>query len=491
MHIQKYLSLIILQMAVVAATAQHLSYNVELSGSAGSGNYAPFWHISNRQGAISEETKSGYLRVGFAGGHKFGKGDWSIDCGIDLISAKNHTSAMYIQQAFADVSWKMLTLSMGQKERWAPLKNHRLSTGGLTESGNARPIPQVRLEVPEYWDLFGTNGWFTLRGHIAYGWFSDGEWQKDFVAEGKSHTVGVRYHSKALFAKFGNEEKFPLTFEGGIHMVAQFGGASYNHLNEEGEYMKNPTRLKDYFLILVPGRGDSQYGGSDQANIAGNHLGSYFAALKWHEKDWLLSAYYEHTFEDHSQMFWEYGIWTEQLVGLELTLKNFKWIKGVAIEYFNLKNHSGPIYHDTTEKIPDQISCGDSNYTHDFYNGWFNYGMIIGTPLATSPIYNTDGVLTCYNNRLEAYHIGIEGEPMNGLEYRALLTHSNNWGTYKVPFTEIKKNLSGMLELAYSPRIFDGWSIKASFAFDKGELYGDNYGGMLTIGKRGIIDIFK
>ncbi len=489
-HIKNYL-FTLLMLSTTVGVAQNLSYNVELSGSAGSGNYAPFWHMSNRQGVMSEERGSSYMRVGFDGDYKFGKSNWSVNYGIDIISADNHTSTIYIQQAFADVNWKMFTLSMGQKERWAPMKNHKLSTGGLTESGNARPIPQIRLDVPEYWDIFGTRGWFTLRGHLAYGWFSDSNWQKDFVAEGKARTVGARYHSKALFGKFGNEDKFPLTFEGGFQMVAQFGGTAYNRGNKEGETMKNPNRLKDYFLILIPGKGDSQYGGADRANVAGNHLGSYFLSFKWHEKDWLLNTYYEHTFEDHSQMFWEYGIWTEQLVGVELTLKKFKWVKGIAIEYFNLKNHGGPIYHDTTSDIPDQISCGDSNYTHGFYNGWFNYGMIIGTPLVTSPIYNTDGVLTCYNNRLEAFHIGIEGEPLNSLGYRVLLTHSNNWGTYKNPFTDIKNNTSGMLEITYKPEFLKGWNIKASFAFDKGELYGDNFGGMLTIGKRGIIDIFK
>ena len=55
-----------------------------------------------------------------------------------------------------------------------------------------------------------------MRGHLAYGWFSDENWQKDFVAEGKAHTVGVRYHSKAGFMRFGNEKKFPLTAELGM-----------------------------------------------------------------------------------------------------------------------------------------------------------------------------------------------------------------------------------------------------------------------------------
>ena len=166
--------------------------------------------------------------------------------------------------------------------------------------------------------------------------------------------------------------------------------------------------------------------------------------------------------------------------------EKFNWIKGITLEYFNLKNQSGPIYHDSNSLIPDQISCADNNYWHHTYNGWFNYGMMIGTPLITSPVYNTDGTLRIYNNRVEAFHMGIEGALLKWLNYRLLLTKSNNWGTYSIPFTEMKKNTSGLFELTFKPN--KAWNIKASFAFDSGKLYGNNYGGMITVSR---CDIFK
>ncbi len=485
------LATILLHAFCITIYAQSFSYNIETTGAISKGTYTPFWHISNRQGLGSVATKNGYLRAGISGSHTLGKKNWSVDYAADIIIAKNLTSTVFIQQAFADINWRMLTLSLGQKERWSNFKNHRLSTGGLTESGNARPIPQIRLEVPQYWDIFGTKGWFTMRGHLAYGWFSDEEWQKGFVAKGKSRTVGVRYHSKAAYFKLGNEKLFPLTYEFGLEMAAQFGGTTYNMLNVPGRTNHNPVRLKDYLSVLVPVKGDSRYNVHDQSNISGNQLGSWHTAITWHAKEWQLGAYYEHTFEDHSQMFWEYGLWSEQLVGLQLKLNNGRWIKGINIEYFNLKNQSGPIYHDSNSTIPDQISCVDNNYWHHTYNGWFNYGMIIGTPLVTSPIYNSNGVLTTFNNRVEAFHLGIEGEPIEELGYRILLTKSNNWGTYGKPFTEIKENLSGLFELTYNPKKFNGWSISASFAFDNGELYNNNSGGMFTIRKSGIINLFR
>ena len=453
----------------------------------GSGDFAPMWHFNNRQGIGSNESNWTYAKVGIAGINKFNNCGIKLNWGADIIGGDNLTSGIFIHQAYLDINWKRVRLSLGQKERWGEMQNHRLSTGALTESGNARPIPQIRFELPEYWNIPGTKGWFAIKGHIAYGWFTDEKWQKDFVDADKARTVGVRYHSKAGFARIGNKDKFPLTAEIGLHMVSQFGGATYNHLNEEGVLVSSPTRFKDYWTAFMPTKGDSQYTAADQVNIAGNMLGSGLGALTWNEKDWKLRLTYEHVFEDHSQMFWEYGLWTEQLVGLELELKRFNWVKGVTLEYFNLKNQSGPIYHDTNSLIPDQISCADNNYWHHTYNGWFNYGMMIGTPLVTAPVYNTNGTLGIYNNRVEAFHLGVEGSPLDWLDYRLLLTKSNNWGTYSTPFTEIKENTSGLIELTFSPKSLKRWSLTASFAFDKGELYSNNYGGMITITRRNII----
>lgn len=481
-------TIFIICFAIANIQAQNIEYKIEFNGALSNGDYAPFWHISNRQGIASVDSQSGYLRTALFGNHNVFDNKLNIAWGADIITAHNHTSTFFVQQAYVDVKYKRILLSLGQKERWGNFKPHRLTSGSLTESGNARPIPQIRLEIPEYWDIFGTNGWFSLRGHIAYGWFSDGEWQKDFTAKGKKHTVGVRYHSKAGYIKIGNEKKFPLTFEGGLEMVAQFGGTVYNAGNIEGNTSKNPVSLKDYWKAFIPSSGDNRYSGMDQGNIAGNHLGSWHAALTWHSKDWNVRTYYEHTFEDHSQMFMEYGIWTEQLVGIELQLKKINWIKNITLEYFNLKNQSGPIYHDATNRIPDQISCEDNNYNHDWYNGWFNYGMTIGTPLVTSPIYNADGSLFSLNNRVEAFHLGVEGEPFKGIEYRMLLTSSNNWGTYETPFTDIKETLSAMFELTYYPQKLKGWSVTASYAFDNGDLYGNNNGGMISIRKNGVLN---
>ena len=487
----KYIIAALTLFAVVVSNAQQLSTKYELSGTLGSGEFTPFWHMANRQGLCSHENSAFYARLGVEGHNIFSNTELTLRWGADAVVGYSLTSTVILQQAYFDIQWKRFNISFGQKERWGEVPNHRLSTGSLTESGNARPIPQVRLELPEYWNIPGTKGWLAIKGHLAYGWQSDGNWQEKFFSETSPRANNTLYHSKAGFMRFGNEEIFPLTAEIGLHMVTQFGGSCYNTARKPGQNYKNPVRLKDFFYALIPLSGDALYDASDRANVAGNMLGSWLGAITWNEQTWNLRLYYEHAFEDHSQLFWEYGLWTEQLVGLELKLKECRWIKSAVFEYFNLKNQSGPIYHDSNSKFPDQISCVDNNYNHGKYPGWFNYGQMIGTPLCTSPIYNTDRIQYCYNNRVEAFHLGIEGEPLNCLGYRALYTRSNNWGTYKEPFKDIKVNRSFLFELTFHPQAIKNWSIATSFALDNGDLYGNNYGGMITIKGYNIFNTWK
>ena len=468
-------------LTTASCLAQTITTRYEATGAYGSGNYTPFWHMANRQGLTSHDNNSAYTRLGVEGYNRFSNSKITLEWGADVVAGYNLTSTVFIQQAYFDFQWKRLRISLGQKERWGELPNHRLSTGSLFESGNARPIPQVRIEIPEYWNIPGTKGWLGIKGHIAYGWHTDGQWQKEFFCEESPRVTGCHYHSKYGSMRFGNESKFPLTAEIGLQMGTQFGGTCYNPNRKAGDVIENPVRFKDYIYALIPLKGDESYDVGDRANVAGNMLGSWQGAITWNDKKWKLRTYYEHTFEDHSQLFWEYGLWTEQLVGLELELKEFNWIKNVVFEYFNLKNHSGPIYHDSNKLFPDQISCRDNNYNHGKYPGWFNYGQIIGSPLCTSPIYNADRIQYCYNNRVEAFHFGLEGEALGWIGYRTLYTRSNNWGTYAVPFKDIKVNRSFLFELTFRPQIMKGWSVTASFALDNGDLYGNNYGGMLTI----------
>ena len=209
-----------------AARGDSLRYEVELSANASSGDYAPLWFTANRYGLSSERPNSGYLRAGVQYDTRFGHG-WSLQAGVDLAGTVDHAAPFVVQQAYADLSWKVLTLSVGAKERGSfPLgKDMRLSSGAMVEGPNARPIPQVRLEVKDYWDVPFTKGWLGVKGHIGYGLLTDGRWREDFVAAGEQFSKNVIYHTKSMMFRVGNVEKFPLTMEIGMLETAQFGGS--------------------------------------------------------------------------------------------------------------------------------------------------------------------------------------------------------------------------------------------------------------------------
>ena len=231
----------------LAQTDTLLTYRVEASANASSGSYAPLWFTANRNGLSSQEPNSGYLRAGLAYRQAFNRG-WKIGAGLDLAGAVNSPSGFIVQQAYADISWRVLNLSIGSKER-APLgKNPLLSSGGMVEGNNARPVPQVRAEIADYYTVPGTRGWFAFKGYVAYGRFTDDRWQRDFARPfQQAYVQKVLYHSKALMLKVGNKERFPLEAEAGMMMSAQFGGEQHSFRADGTEEVdRMPHKLKNF-----------------------------------------------------------------------------------------------------------------------------------------------------------------------------------------------------------------------------------------------------
>ena len=157
-----------------------ISYSVESSITTSKGEYSPLWLNANRQGLSSVEKNNAYMAVGIF--HSLEKDkNFSYGYGLELAGAHNLTADFMFQQAYLDLKYKNIGLSVGSKERNGEFVNQQLSSGGLTLSGNARPVPQVWAGLPDYVTIPGTNHWLSFRGHIAYGRFTDGKWQESFA----------------------------------------------------------------------------------------------------------------------------------------------------------------------------------------------------------------------------------------------------------------------------------------------------------------------
>ena len=459
-------------------------YRVEASALAGDGQFAPLWFTANRYGVFGNKDKQASLRAGMFYQQEL-KRHWKIEAGLDLVGGKNLESNFWIHQAYADISWKKLTLSIGSKERMgSPLdKNLALSGGWMVEGPNVRPIPQIRGEIKEYLAVPGTKKWLAFKGHLAYGWFADGNWQEDFVNNNKSFTKDVLYHSKSLMLRIGNREKLPVEFELGIITTAQFGGKRFKK-NDDGSITlerEMPHGFKDFMEVFIPKQK------STLENVSGNHCGSWNFALNTYFGEWKVRTYLEHYFEDHSQMFWQYGRWKDGLLGFEVTPVKNRWITSIVWEGMATKDQTKSILYDGVGgSFGDlQMSGGDHYYNNHEFLGWQYYGSTLGHPFLYGPQYNSDGSNEIKSSRVRSNHLGISGNPSSEWSWRMLASFARHWGTYRKPLDKQRKQFNGLMEVSYKPEWAKGWSAAIALGLDRGNYLGNNTGGMITLRKEG------
>ena len=486
-----------------------IHYNVQTNMVVSTGKHAPFWLVSNRHGLSSLENNNANLSVGlfrnFDRKHGF---TWAY--GAEIAGAWNYTSPCYIQQLYADIKYNCWELSVGSKERWSEGKHHTLSGGGLTFSPNARPIPQIRFGINEYttaqW-LF--NQWVQVKGHFSYGRHTDDAFQRTFTAygvRGTRYAEDILFHEKTAFMKVGNRRKSPFSVEIGLEMYSQFGGKTWEK-HPEGDILRYnlPHSYKEYIKAFIPMTGGSNSPEIDQLNVNGNILGSWHFAACYEKEDWYVKAYYEHFYEDHSGLFgldyhynqngekgWvTYLPWRDGLYGLEIAFPKNKFVQTFVYEYITSRDQSGPILHNPGGNTPEQTGGADLYYNHTFYLSWQHWGMAMCNPHILSPSYNNNHNLTMPNQRIRSHHIGFNGKPTNGIDYRIMLSWSKHWGSIVDPLPNPLTQLSMMGEITYRPQRRSNWLLIGALAFDRSELIGNNFGSMFTIRHTGWIKTKK
>lgn len=483
-------------------------YEVQTDVVVSQGRHAPFWLVSNRHGLSSLENNSANLSAELYRDFDKKSGfTWSY--GMELAGAWHYTAPFYVQQLYADMKYNCWELSIGSKERWSEGKNQKLSGGGLTFAPNARPIPQVRFGINEYTTVpWWFNGWVQVKGHTSYGLQTDNQFIKDWTQDAITNTCRVQnvlFHEKTAFIRIASPTNKGIGFEGGLEMYTQFGGQVYKK-DDNGNYILHrglPATYKEYIKAFIPMAGGDNTPTAEQTNINGNVLGSWHFIVNYTTEEWQLRGYYEHFFEDHSQLlgiswvsdrngekrFLSYHPWQDGLWGLELTLRNGRWMKGVVAEFITSRDQSGPILHNSNDIFKEQVSGWDSYYTHYLYQSWQHWGMGIANPQFLAPSYNDDHSISIPNTRLRSYHIGIEGNLHAAWSYRLLASHTRHWGSITDPLPNPMSATCLMVETTYKPtKILGwGWEVTGALAYDHSELIGNNMGGMFTLRKYGIL----
>lgn len=462
-------------------------YRIEAFGSAATDDDTPFWLVSNKYGTAPLEAGNAYLRAGVFHHQLSGK-NLRWNAGVDMIAVTPRYRNVYIHQLYAGIQFKSLELTIGSKENLISLWDKELSSGDLVLSNNARPIPEINLSIPQFTPVPFTKGVLHVKGNFAVGRSFDTDYIEHFKNNHQHFTKNTLWHHKSLFFKLiDTKNKFPFTGTIGIRHHAQWGGDSDNP-----ELGKQPRSLKDFIRIVFGQSGGGEAYLGDIINVLGNHYGSFDFKLGYHNSAFDLFLYHQHYYDDTSGM--EFYNKSDGIFGFQADFFNGSLFRKVVFEYICTRDQSGPIHHITFDhdKYPGYGEGADNYFNNYVYPSGVSYfNRSLGSPLVTSPEYNANGELGLMNNRIRAFHLGLQGYFSKQVTYRLLATRHEGWGTMSRPFLKKEINFSSAVKISYCHPRLEGWLFSGEIGADFGDTYGDNTGFTLSVTKSGLLKFFK
>jgi hypothetical protein len=438
-----------------------------------------------------------------------------------------------LQEAFVHGKAWFVDFSVG-KEQYSPvIYDDALSSGMYLMNSNVRPVPRITVGIFDYLPLGFTNNWLEVKGGLSQGWLNDERIEKSNSAN------NLLLHEKFAYVRLGNTKVQP--YAGLIHS-ALYGGTR-----------PNGTKIPVDFWATFMAKGSSTLGGGEETNAAGAHMGMWDFGVNWSNEKASVHVYYQKPFADASglKLYNRYN--KDYILGFLIQPKEVNGLKGLSLEVFRTDHQSGygipdPLYpvdygsykkgsiiwmHDIegdldgfmhevfgetkTGWTEDEVSRylevelneghkygGRDDYMNNgtYYNGWTYQGMTMGTALYHSAdkvrryadSWNETDQVFIYNNRVNGFHIGAEGQINSSLTYRVKSTYTINKGTYaeefrgrssweRTPdyfFSDSKKQFYSMVQLSWNTLWNKGLSLHGKLAFDAGQLY-HSLGGQISI----------
>jgi hypothetical protein len=469
---------------------------VETAGVVATGEHTPFWQINRQWGSVPVDANNLYVKGGVFHAQSL-PGGWSAEAGVDVAAANASASGnIWIQQLYARLNLTIWRLDVGMREDYASSLNARLSSGDFVKSNNARPIPEIKISLPEYLPVPYTKGNMYFKGDFSVGYYLDSRWKENTARpRNRDYTTDILSHRKSVYFRFGNiADRNRLQFTVEMDHAAQWGGKLYQYRDRQYVVIRQPQGIDDFIRMVVAKEGSAGASAADNAYVAGSQWGGYLFRFDYKlAAQRRLSIYTNHFFDDGSGMVFEN--YRDGLFGAEYKTGDRSLLSGVVFEYIYTKQQTGPIHHNIgmDDEHRDRLikkGNGNDNYYNntDYVQGPSHFGQSLGSPLLLAPIYNTDGRINFKSSRIIAFHLGVEGYLHPSLQYRLLLTGGQSWGSYYVPFLSVKKGVASLLELIYTPARANGFDIRLSAGCDNGEFFGGGtFGGSLTLRKQGII----
>jgi hypothetical protein len=472
------------------------SWQMEVGGFASSSGTVPFWLQTNQFGIVPKLAPTGLIKATVhreyqaATSGKSPKMDWGY--GFEVVGWTGTLNQALLSEGYLKGRLGKIELMVGRRRQIIGLAESSLSSGSYIWSGNALPVPQVQLSIPDYVPLKFSRGFIALKGFYSHGWFGNGPYvQKSFL------------HQKAIYLRLGKPTA-KVRLYGAFTHLAQWGGhAPFLERDPtssfDGELAQS---LEAYLNVVLPMKTDAlknraKFTTFDQ-NRVGDHRGSAELSLEIKLGETSLYAYQQH-FYDLGRKLYNLRNIEDGLYGLRLVNHKARpFFEEVVLELFNSGNQG-------VLQFGKSLGGEAENY---FLNGqypesWSYQGRTLGTPFISQAsdtradlprlpfsgytLDNTliEGVHGINNNRVRALYGAVSGWLGSDWHYLLKASYSQNYGMFAIPFPAETMQLSMMTSLTKSIRWFGGSSLLLAAGYDQGQLLAsaEQIGGYLGLRK--------
>lgn len=464
-----------------AQSGRPVTYTAEFGGLYSLNNRAPFWIRSNQFGIVPDSGNTFFFRHGI-----YTKEDTSdrlvkLSAGLEMVTMVGEQTRLMLPEAFVAARMGKFRLLAGRKKQVQGLGDTTLSSGSMTWSGNALPLPGIEISLPDYVNL--ANGFLGIKGHFTHAWFGD-----------QTYVKGYYLHQKSLYARLGRPEGRVRLYGGVIHHV-QWGGKPKYSVPEDRWLTINERFASGWnvyrdvvFPFHNPPRDSAKVASFDFENRYGNHLGQVDIGgeLDMGSYRWL---FYKQLPFETGQTFSSLGNLDDGVYGISLASRKPEgWFRRMVVEFVHTTNQgmyrSGLLrllgYHGRHYGRNQNFYFSHSQYV----DGWSYEGKTLGSPfLIPNPEIRDEKSIDASNyfannNNIKAGYVGLLTQ-LSGVRMETRISFSKNFGSSANILPETANQLSFAHKMTL-PLPEEGGFIQLHVGIDHGDLIRDNYGIMLS-----------
>ncbi len=427
----------------------------------------PFWLRSLHYGQIQNQSPgigaSLYIKKSYSTKKKY---DFSYGFEANVWAGKK--SDLFFSEAFLGAKRSKWELWIGMKKEIYGIGDSTMSSGFYAWSGNALPMPKIKLATREYLPLF--HNFMGVHMTFSHGWLDN-----------MGALQGGLLHQKSLYMRLG-KPRSKINLYGGLNHQVSWAGEKKIYETGPGAINQYPNNLSTYFYVITALKNrsivplDPLTSMNDLDNQFGNHLGSIDVAMRIRLKSGNL-LFYKQTSYETGQVF-SLVTADDGLNGISYTRNKTSLLDHATFEFLYTGNQGS--YISWIGKLFNVVDTHYGEIVPPFYNGGRSTGWTYSTNEIGTPLLMVDAKTflnkgdTFTFNAVKSFYIGLKGHLGHEFTYQIRASSSNY--SYLTPKKgpELKQFSSSFTLIHPIKNRQATWS--AALGYDQGDMLPGNVG---------------